>query len=202
MARGIFALAVLCVAGTAALAQETPKPDAASPKQGAATPTQEVATKEATATFSSKVNLVMVPVVVRDRSGHAVGTLKKEDFQLFDRGKPQVITRFQVEKEADRIKPVVIASDDVELPKSEGGELPPGAKTAVIPSRFIAYVFDDLHLAVGDMMQARNAARQHLAENLRPDERVAIYTTSGKVMLDFTDDLEKSAKRCKKFRRK
>jgi len=188
MARGIFALAVLCVAGTAARAQEPPKQE---PPRQEATPTEEVATKEATATFSSKVNLVMVPVVVRDRSGHAVGTLKKEDFQLFDRGKPQVITRFQVEKEADRIKPVVIASDDIEVPKSEGGELPPGTKTAVIPSRFIAYVFDDLHLEIGDMMQARNAARQHLAENLRPDERVAIYTTSGKVMLDFTDDLGK-----------
>ena len=177
-------LAVLSVAGTAALAQEAPK-------QEAATPTEEVATKEATATFSSKVNLVMVPVVVRDRSGHAVGTLKKEDFQLFDRGKVQVISRFQIEKEADRIKPVLVSSDDVEPLKPEGSELPPGARSAVIPSRFIAYVFDDLHLEVGDMLQVRNAARQHLAENLRPDERVAIYTTSGKVMLDFTDDLGK-----------
>jgi VWFA-related protein len=184
MARGIFVLAVLSVAGTAALAQEAPK-------QEAATPTEEVATKEATATFSSKVNLVMVPVVVRDRSGHAVGTLKKEDFQLFDRGKIQVISRFQIEKEADRIKPVLISSDDAEALKPEGSEPPPGARSAVIPSRFIAYVFDDLHLEVGDMLQARNAARQHLAENLRPDERVAIYTTSGKVMLDFTDDLGK-----------
>src|SRR5580704_7285808 len=99
MARGIFVFGVLSIAGTAALAQETPKPEVA-------TPTQEVATKEATPTFSSKVNLVMVPVVVRDKSGHAVGTLKKEDFLLFDRGKPQTITRFQIEKEADRIKPV------------------------------------------------------------------------------------------------
>jgi len=184
MARGIFVLAVLSVAGTAALAQEAPK-------QEAATPAEEVATKEATATFSSKVNLVMVPVVVRDRSGHAVGTLKKEDFQLFDRGKVQVISRFQIEKEADRIKPVLVSSEDVEPPKPEGSEPPPGARSAVIPSRFIAYVFDDLHLEVGDMLQVRNAARQHLAENLRPDERVAIYTTSGKVMLDFTDDLGK-----------
>ena len=170
-------LAVLCVGVTIALAQEVA--------------TQEVATKEATATFSSKVNLVMVPVVVRDKSGHAIGTLKKEDFILFDRGKPQTITRFQIEKEADRIKPVLIASDDIDVPKPEGSEPGPGAKSAVIPSRFIAYVFDDMHLEIGDLMQARNAARQHLAEHLRPDERVAIYTTSGKVMLDFTDDLGK-----------
>src|SRR6202034_3189244 len=74
---------------------------------------------------------------------------------------------------------------------AEGAETAPTQRSAVIPSRFIAYVFDDLHMPIGDLAQARNAARQHLAENLRPDERVAIYTTSGKVMLDFTDDLGK-----------
>ena len=184
MTRGIFALAVVCVAVMTGRAQETPAPHPA-------TPTQEVATKDNTATFSSRVNLVMVPVVVRDKSGRAVGTLRKEDFVLLDRGKLQLITRFQIEKESDRVKPVLIASDDADVPKPESGESGPSPKSAVIPSRFIAYVFDDLHLAMGDMMQARNAARQHLAENLRPDERVAIYTTSGKVMLDFTDDLGK-----------
>jgi VWFA-related protein len=174
MLRGLLLLAVGSFA-VSALAQETPA--------------QEVASKDTPATFSSKVNLVMVPVVVRDKTGHAVGTLRKEDFLLFDRGKPQVITRFQLEKETDRIKPVPIASDDADVPKIEGGEAE--SKSAVIPSRFLAYVFDDLHLEVADLMQARNAARQHLAESMRPDERVAIFTTSGKVMLDFTDDLGK-----------
>ena len=89
-------------------------------------PTQEVATKDNTATFSSKVNLVMVPVVVRDKSGHAIGTLRKEDFILLDRGKPQIISRFQIESEADRVKPVLIASDDaIDAPKTEGARRRP-----------------------------------------------------------------------------
>ena len=169
MLRGILILAVALAAG--ARAQET----------------EEVATKDTSAIFSAKVNLVMVPVVVRDKSGHAVGTLTKDNFLLFDRGKPQVITRFQLEKESDRMKPMPVA-EDADAPKTEGAPL---SKSAVIPGRFLAFVFDDLHLDIGDLMQSREAARAYLAESFRPDERVAIYTSSGKVMLDFTDDLGK-----------
>ncbi|HTA42256.1 MAG TPA: hypothetical protein VK789_07410, partial [Bryobacteraceae bacterium] len=47
----------------------------------------EVSSVETPVTFSTRVNLVSVPVVVRDRAGRAVGNLTKEDFQLFDKGK-------------------------------------------------------------------------------------------------------------------
>ena len=42
----------------------------------------DVAPKEAPASFSSRTNLVVVPVVVRDHQGRAIGNLTKEDFQL------------------------------------------------------------------------------------------------------------------------
>jgi hypothetical protein len=37
-----------------------------------------------------------VPVVVRDGQGNAVGHLEKENFQVLDNGKPQVITGFTI----------------------------------------------------------------------------------------------------------
>jgi hypothetical protein len=54
-------------------------------------PQPEMSATDSTPTFQSRVNLVTVPVVVRNKDGKAVGNLIKEDFQLFDRGKPQIV---------------------------------------------------------------------------------------------------------------
>lgn len=63
--------------------------------------TPEMASHESQPTFTSRSNLVLVRVVVRDKKGQPHGTLQKEDFQLFDKGKPQVISKFSVEKSGE-----------------------------------------------------------------------------------------------------
>ena len=57
----------------------------ADPTAKPAAPQQEITQHDEAATFRTHVNLVMVPVVVRDKTGKAVGTLTKNDFQLFDK---------------------------------------------------------------------------------------------------------------------
>jgi hypothetical protein len=47
-----------------------------------------------------KVNAVLVSVAASDAQGRAVGSLKKEDFQLFDRDKEQAVSGFSIQARA------------------------------------------------------------------------------------------------------
>src|SRR6202050_2891962 len=151
--------------------------------------TAEVTQRDAPLTFSTAVNLVLVPVVIRDRAGHAIGTLKKEDFQLFDKGKLQEISKFSVEKaEAPPILPdISIETDANGNPQAKLA----GAAAQPIAGHFIMWLFDDIHLSFGDLAQTRVAAKRVLKESFEPGTRAAIYTTSGHTSLDFTDDRDK-----------
>jgi VWFA-related protein len=146
----------------------------------------EVASRDSQPTFTTRSNLVLVRVVVRDKKGQVNGTLQKEDFQLLDKGKPQLISKFSVEKSAGRKADAPAVTTPTPGEKLAGEPPPP-----VAPDRYVAYIFDDLHLTFGDLAQARIAAEKHLSESLGGTSRAAIYTTSGRPLLDFTDDLPK-----------
>jgi VWFA-related protein len=143
----------------------------------------EMSSREQPVTFQSKVNLVVVPVVVRDSKGQAVGTLTKDDFELFDKGKRQRISSFSVEKsggEAAVAKGV----------KPEGGQTEtPAKQAATAPDNFVVYFFDDVHLKFEDLVQVRDAAGRNI-DTLQPNDRAAIATTSGRNQLDFTGSRE------------
>lgn len=140
----------------------------------------ELSQKDEPALFKARVNLVQVPVVVRDRAGKAIGNLKKEDFQLFDKGKPQFIARFSMEKASGRPMGAVEAS----APKDKSPDTTPPTDT---PDRFIAYLFDDVHSKFTELAQTRDAVRRQIDSGLRTTDRAAIYTTSGQTVQDFTD---------------
>jgi VWFA-related protein len=151
--------------------------------------TAEVTQRDAPFTFSTGVNLVLAPVVVRDRAGRAIGTLKKEDFQLFDKGKLQEITRFSIEKAE---APPTLPDTSIETDANGNPQAKPaGLAAQPIAGHFIMWLFDDLHLSFGDLAQTREAAKRVLKESFEPGTRAAIYTTSGHTSIDFTDDRDK-----------
>ncbi len=128
--------------------------------------------------------MVSVPVVVRDSKGRVVGTLTKENFRVFDRGKPQEIVRFTVEKSGEQTAKAAKTVDAIPAEEGEAPAMPD------VPERFLVYLFDDMHLPFEDLVRSRDAAGRQLA-NLAKTDRAAIYTTSGQNQVDFTDDIGK-----------
>jgi len=147
----------------------------------------EVTQKDSSPTFQSKVNLVLVPIVVRDSQGRAVGNLTKDDFQIFDKGKPQTIASFQV------LKRGAAQTSAINQTGAEAGAAGKAAEVPASPERYVAYLFDDLNVQTGDLVFAKKAATSHLSKSLQPTDRAAVYTTSGQNALDFTDDKGKLA---------
>lgn len=194
---GYHLVAPLRIAGIAFLLCANLHPAAqqvsAAPSSGSSQePATEMAVKdqstpaniEDAAKLRVNVRLVLARVVVRDSSGHAVGGLHKEDFEIFDNGKKQVISNFDAQSPINNLEKT-----------TSKGAIPPTASSentdpGVFPGRYVAYLFDDLFLDFGNLARVRDAALKRIAI-LAPADRVAVFTTSGQSVLDFTDDRAK-----------
>ena len=137
------------------------------------------AQSDSTATFKSGVTVIQVPVVVRDHDGRVVDNLTKDDFQLFDDGKRQEIASFSGEGPGQGGPDRSVAST------------PEHAAPSAMPGRFILWFFDDLTIRdTGDLTRLRDAATRQVG-TVQPSDRVAVFTTSCHVRLDFTGDRQK-----------
>jgi VWFA-related protein len=137
------------------------------------------------------VNRAFVPVVVRDKQGHAVADLKKEDFQVFERGKAQVIAGFTVEKrevtESAPASAAPVSTPNAPLQPPLGPPLQP----AVLPQRITVYLFDDLHLGAADLAYLKKIDAKALDGALVGSDMAAVVSTSGKVNSGLTRDRAK-----------
>jgi VWFA-related protein len=150
--------------------------------------TSELSTRDTPPTFRVRVNLVLVRVVVRDQDGKVVSNLKKEDFQLSDNRKPQVISTFSTETPESHKVTSTAKSPGPNTEDNTSAES--AAAIAALPQRFVAVVFDDTDMQSEDTVWVRSAATRLFA-SLAPVDRVAIYSTSGQVTQEFTQEHER-----------
>jgi VWFA-related protein len=137
-------------------------------------------------------NLVLVRVIVRDAAGNAVANLHADDFRLFDesydKNNQQAITSFAVESSGGMpsTKPAEMANGTAAPPAPA-----PSSSAPAAPQRYLAFFFDDVHLESDELGRARKAAQQYIAQSQQPGDRFAVFDSSGKGMLNFTDDRKK-----------
>jgi VWFA-related protein len=149
-------------------------------------------TQESGPAIRAETVLVPVRVVVRDTKGRPVANLNKDDFKLYQDGKPVEMSTFTGVN--DRSSSSATAAEGQKTSSSSGSDHAASAasgtataSTAAAPTQFVALFFDDVHLYFSDLAQTRNAAAKFLA-TLHPEDRVTIVTASGKNELDFTND--------------
>jgi VWFA-related protein len=128
-----------------------------------------------------ETKLVELSVAVRDSKGHAIRGLKRENFQILDEGKEREIAAFS-EEETAAATPSALASA---APAPKAPEPAPAA-------RFVALFFDDINsqdsFDANDLARAQTAAKKFMKEALQPGVRMAVFTISGTVTQDFTND--------------
>jgi VWFA-related protein len=141
--------------------------------------------------LSVERNEVVVRVVALDSDGKAVRGLSENDFLLFDNGKQQVISGFSTQ---GRSAPAEAASAPGTAKPAPGAEAARGAQAAGaagIPNQYVALYYDDLWMPFSNVVYTREAAKRYLDTEVKPDDRVGIFTATGQGDVDFTADREK-----------
>ncbi|MGA3201273.1 MAG: VWA domain-containing protein, partial [Bryobacteraceae bacterium] len=155
-----------------------------------AAPAQDVAK------FSTRRDLVIVDVTVRDKAGKPIDGLTQKDFAVFEDGKQQQITVFEYQKLAmdPEPPPTLALSDQLKLP-----EAPRTVITAEKPGeityhdkRLLVFFLDFSSMGIPEQLRAQDASLEYLDKHITKDDMVAIllYTSQIQIKTDFTADRE------------
>lgn len=125
--------------------------------------------------------LVQTDVMVFDKQGRFVDSLRPEEFELQVGGKTQTLSFFErvtagSSREAAQL--AAIGSN------SKGNATTPrqAAETeASTRGRIIFFFLDDLHLSGASLIRAREALQRFVDEQMNPNDQVAIVSTSGQI---------------------
>jgi VWFA-related protein len=134
------------------------------------------------------VTLKLVQVHVTDREGNPVTDLTKDDFILYDNGKPQTITDFEKHLLAVPEKPIKPEKKAVE--RIDETKLPPSPDISSRMNRKFILFF-----ATRGLPRSKQAALHFLDTQIQPTDEVAVmsyYWMTGLTLYEyFTSDMDK-----------
>jgi VWFA-related protein len=157
--------------------------------------------------FRSGTELVLVNVVVRDKSGAVVRSLSRDDFTVIEDDKPQTITSFDFE-ELDAPSPAernatasatparsILSSPgraDADDRSAKASAERPSSKVDMRGRRLIVLFFDLSSMQPEELDRAVKAAHDYVEHKLSDADLIAIasFSTALQVVQDFTADAE------------
>lgn len=149
-------------------------------------------------TFRADLELVLVNVVVRDRTGAVVRGLTRDDFILTEDGRPQTVSTFSFE--ALEARPATRPAAPPPILTAPAVDAGPGAPAlpatpveADLQNRRLVVLFFDLSsMQPEEVERAVQSAREYVEKKLTAADLVGITTlsTSLDVVQDFTPDRE------------
>lgn len=140
--------------------------------------------------FEASSQLVVINVSVKGKDGKPVKGLTKEDFRVFEDGKPVTLSIFEYQElSSEVLAPVAIPPPAPRAPQEEP-EPALTTKPNYRDKRLLVLYFDFSSLPQLDQIRAREAAAEFLSKQVTASDLIAIYTYSSKLkkVVDFTAD--------------
>jgi VWFA-related protein len=157
----LFVAGFLALAGTS-LPGQAPEAGRQAPAQAGQPPP----------TFKVEVNYVEIDATVTDAQGRVVDDLTKDDFQVLEEGKPQVVSAFtRVDLPIERQDPLLFRRAAIEPDVRSNRE--------AFMGRIFLMVLDDLQTDFRRTTLVRAAARQFVRRFVGANDMVAVVTTGG-----------------------
>jgi VWFA-related protein len=123
-------------------------------------------------TFKVEVNYVEIDAVVTDAQGNFVRTLTRDDFQVFEQGKPQTVTNFS-------LVDIPVQKFDPPLYKLKPIEPDVRSNKRDVEGRVFVLVLDDLNTHFTRSSRVKLAARQFIERYLGANDVAAVVQTGG-----------------------
>lgn len=136
--------------------------------------------KESQDAIKLRAELVQIDLLVTDKAGKPVSGLKREDFELLDNNKPQLITHFAYE-----------VSNQARAKDTTAPQPPiPKTITARELKRVVAFVVDTLHLDWQSVYSTQLMLGNFVDNQMQPGDLVLILPTGGGsgLLQQFTSD--------------